>query len=104
MASTTLVLPFGLPPAEMAPDLIRSLQAPALATLLSRNSQHAVHTFEPSRLLPHEAWLARALGLAVTAEGVESTEVREGTVIGCGRSAEVLEMRFTHPAPHDFAA
>lgn len=26
------------------------------------------------------------------------------TVIGCGRSAEVLELRFTHPAPHDFAA
>ncbi len=26
------------------------------------------------------------------------------TVVGCGRSAEVLELRFTHPAPHDFAA
>jgi NAD(P)-dependent dehydrogenase (short-subunit alcohol dehydrogenase family) len=26
------------------------------------------------------------------------------TVIGCGRSAEVLNLRFTHPAPHDFAA
>ena len=25
------------------------------------------------------------------------------TVIGCGRSAEVLNMRFTHPAPHEFA-
>jgi len=25
------------------------------------------------------------------------------TVVGCGRSAEILEMRFTHPAPHDFA-
>jgi NAD(P)-dependent dehydrogenase (short-subunit alcohol dehydrogenase family) len=25
------------------------------------------------------------------------------TVIGCGRSAEILELRFTHPAPHDFA-
>jgi NAD(P)-dependent dehydrogenase (short-subunit alcohol dehydrogenase family) len=25
------------------------------------------------------------------------------TVIGCGRSAEIIEMRFTHPAPHDFA-
>jgi NAD(P)-dependent dehydrogenase (short-subunit alcohol dehydrogenase family) len=25
------------------------------------------------------------------------------TVVGCGRSAEVLEMRFTFPAPHDFA-
>lgn len=26
------------------------------------------------------------------------------TVIGCGRSAEVLSLRFTHPAPHDFTA
>jgi NAD(P)-dependent dehydrogenase (short-subunit alcohol dehydrogenase family) len=26
------------------------------------------------------------------------------TVVGCGRSAEVLNLRFTHPAPHDFAA
>jgi NAD(P)-dependent dehydrogenase (short-subunit alcohol dehydrogenase family) len=25
------------------------------------------------------------------------------TVVGCGRSAEILEMRFTHPAPHDFS-
>ncbi|AOS45431.1 3-oxoacyl-[acyl-carrier-protein] reductase FabG [Lacunisphaera limnophila] len=26
------------------------------------------------------------------------------TVIGCARSAEILNLRFTHPAPHDFAA
>lgn len=26
------------------------------------------------------------------------------TVIGCGRSAEVLNLRFTFPAPHDFSA
>ncbi len=25
------------------------------------------------------------------------------TVIGCGRSAEVLSLRFEHPAPHDFS-
>jgi len=25
------------------------------------------------------------------------------TVVGCGRSAEILEMRFTYPAPNDFA-
>jgi len=25
------------------------------------------------------------------------------TVVGCGRSAEILELRFTHPAPHDFS-
>jgi len=26
------------------------------------------------------------------------------TGVGCGRSAEILNLRFTHPAPHDFAA
>jgi len=26
------------------------------------------------------------------------------TVIGCGRSAEILTLRFAHPAPHDFTA
>lgn len=26
------------------------------------------------------------------------------TVAGCGRSAEIVELRFTHPAPHDFAS
>ncbi len=26
------------------------------------------------------------------------------TIIGCGRSAEILNLRFTHPAPHDFTA
>ena len=26
------------------------------------------------------------------------------TVIGCGRSAEILNLRFTHAAPHDFTA
>ena len=25
------------------------------------------------------------------------------TVVGCGRSPEVMELRFTHPAPHDFS-
>jgi len=30
--------------------------------------------------------------------------IKQGhTVIGCGRSVEILEMRFTHPAPHDFS-
>jgi NAD(P)-dependent dehydrogenase (short-subunit alcohol dehydrogenase family) len=25
------------------------------------------------------------------------------TVAGCGRSAEILDLRFTHPSPHDFS-
>jgi len=63
MASTTVVLPFALPPAELAPELSRNLKAPALATLLSRNSLLKKHAdAADSRLLPHEAWLARERG------------------------------------------
>jgi len=63
MASTTVVLPFALPPAELAPELSRNLQAPALATLLSRNSLLKKHFLgDESRILPHEAWLARERG------------------------------------------
>jgi NAD(P)-dependent dehydrogenase (short-subunit alcohol dehydrogenase family) len=40
--------------------------------------------------------LGRALAERFIADG--------HTVIGCGRSAQVLELRFAHPAPHDFAA
>jgi hypothetical protein len=59
MTQITLALPFALPPPEMAPDL------PALATLLSRYSTLENFNFDNSgRVLPHEAWLAHALGLA----------------------------------------
>jgi hypothetical protein len=65
MTQITLALPFALPPPEMAPDLQRVMQTPALATLLSRYSKLANFNFDNSgRVLPHEAWLAHALGLA----------------------------------------
>jgi len=68
MASTTVVFPFALPPAPMAPDLIRALQTsgtPALSALLSR---HVARKYVPDaadhRVLPHETLVARTLGLA----------------------------------------
>ena len=65
MAHISLVLPFALPAPEFASDLTRALKAPALAALLSR---HASQQFQPleaaARVLPHELWIARALGLA----------------------------------------
>jgi hypothetical protein len=65
MAHISLVLPFALPVPEFAPDLVRALQAPALAALLSRTSGAALHPLEPTaRVLPHELWIARRLGLA----------------------------------------
>lgn len=64
MAHITLVLPFALPLPEFAPDLVRTLQAPALAALLSRTSdlQRPAQT-ALAYALPHESWLARALQL-----------------------------------------
>ncbi|XLZ71666.1 hypothetical protein ABT364_06770 [Massilia sp. SR12] len=68
MASTTVVIPFALPPAELAQELSRNLQAPALAALLSRNSVLKRHAgAEDSRLLSHESWLASATGSSLAA-------------------------------------
>ena len=64
MAHITLVLPFALPLPEFAPDLVRALQAPALAALLSRTSKvERAPLPDLAHALPHETWLARELGL-----------------------------------------
>ena len=65
MAHITLVLPFALPLPEFAPDLVRALDAPAFAALLSRGGGvERPAAGDASHLLPHEGWLLRALGLA----------------------------------------
>ncbi len=64
MTQISLVLPFALPPPELAPDLVRALEAPALASLISRTSSFSAVPFAgPLRMLPHELWLARAISL-----------------------------------------
>jgi hypothetical protein len=69
MAHITLVLPFALPAPEFAPDLTRALDTPALATLLSRTSSHVRYPADEAvRALPHELWLARALGLVASGQ------------------------------------
>jgi hypothetical protein len=65
MKQITLVLPFALPAPELAPDLMRALPAPALAALVSRSAAHQRVAFDGgTRHLPHELWLADAMGLA----------------------------------------
>jgi hypothetical protein len=65
MNELTIVLPFALPPPELVSDLLRAMQAPALAALVSRTSERAFIDFDNStRILPHEAWLGHELGLA----------------------------------------
>ena len=67
MPDIQVLLPFGLPPAEFAPDLLRALKAPALATLLARAKMLPARECDPfARALPHEAWLAEKFGTAVT--------------------------------------
>lgn len=64
MTQLELLLPFAMPPQEMARDLLRELKMPALATLLARASltEHQLSDGF-SRALPHENWLARQFGL-----------------------------------------
>jgi hypothetical protein len=78
MAHISLVLPFALPAPEFAPDLVRALEAPALASLLSRPSEQTFRPLEgAARVLPHELWIARALGLAHgAAPGIAASAMR----------------------------
>jgi hypothetical protein len=79
MTQITLVLPFSLPPPELAPDLLRVLKAPALAALLSRPSRLSRSPADDTlRALPHEAWLARALGLAADGRPAFASAVMRG--------------------------
>jgi hypothetical protein len=64
MNQLDILIPFALPPAELARDLLRQSQAPALAMLLGRGKAAPRLAHDPfSRALPHEHWLARRFGL-----------------------------------------
>ena len=59
MTNLEIIVPFALPPAEHARDLLRELGLPALAQLLSRAKQgrnQQTDNFAPA--LPHEQWLS----------------------------------------------
>lgn len=59
MTNLEIIVPFALPPAEHARDLLRELKLPALAQLLAR-AKHGLNqqtdNFAPA--LPHEQWLS----------------------------------------------
>lgn len=63
MTEIDILLPFGLPPAELARDLLKELNAPALALLASRATSEIENTDEFQRALPHERWIARQFGM-----------------------------------------
>ncbi|RJG06477.1 hypothetical protein D3870_11045 [Noviherbaspirillum cavernae] len=68
MSHLDILIPFGLPPEELATDLFRELKTPALATLVARARRETPPAIRQSadgisRALPHEAWLASRFGL-----------------------------------------
>lgn len=90
MTQITLAIPYALPPAQLAPDLIRTLQAPALATLLSRYSSAQAAAFtSDARILPHEAWLSEILAPAQRAGAGAALAI--AALQGCGLHTEASE-------------
>jgi len=96
MSATTVVFPFALPPAPMAPDLIRALQTsgtPALSALLSRYvAQHYLPDAADHRVLPHEALVARALGLST-----QDAPVAAAVMAGFGKRPDAGHWFIVHP-------
>jgi hypothetical protein len=93
MTEITLALPYALPPPEMTKDLLRALKMPALAALLSRHGGLRYHHYDnDSRVLPHEAWLAHALGLAGAPDHPDTgAPLAIACMRGCGLGAEAAQ-------------
>ena len=65
MSYLEIILPFGIPPASLAKELVKQMKTPSLATLLGYARQDHLHAFDEfARLLPHEFWLSRHFGEA----------------------------------------
>ena len=87
MTQITLVLPFALPPPELAPDLVRALQAPALAALITRASSTTLPFDDTLRALPHESWLATTLGLSTQGRPAFSGPAMRGMLLDPGQDS-----------------
>ncbi len=93
MNSLDILLPFGLLPPQLGGDLLRALQAPALATLLARThfGKDAFRTRsfnEFSRALPHEAWCAQRFGLTAELQADNSPPLAVGAMRSFGLTAD----------------
>jgi hypothetical protein len=99
MTQITFVVPFALPPAELASDLVRALETPALAALLSRAACTPLQFDDNLRVLPHEAWLAQKLGLSATGEPAFATAAMRGFGLDAGGDSWFL----INPAHIDIA-
>src|SRR5437879_3235847 len=96
-----ILLPFGLPPPELARDILRDLNLPALATLTARakggsKQQHILDEF--ARALPHEAWLSQRFGLSNPDSHSSSPPVAIAAMRALGLSVEEGHWFMLHPA------
>lgn len=85
MSHLDILLPFGLPPPDLAKDLVRELKAPALATLIARARPSPRQTSDEFlRVLPHETWLSGRFGLAHDFPAATSPPLATATMAALG--------------------
>ncbi|MGZ3238178.1 MAG: hypothetical protein ACXU8A_12465, partial [Burkholderiaceae bacterium] len=98
MSHLDILLPFSLPPAEMARDLLGALKMPALASLLARGKQSKLQDFDAfSRALPHEIWLARQFGLDAPQTDNNSPRLAKAAMQAFGLGADAGHWFILHP-------
>jgi hypothetical protein len=93
MTEIDILVPFGLPPAELAADLSKELDTPALALLTARATSadraarhETIDGFH--RALPHEIWLARRFGFEDALESSGSPPIAAPLMQALGLAPE----------------
>jgi hypothetical protein len=98
MKQLDLLLPFALPPAELATDLLKAIDAPALAMMIGRGRIAARRNFDDfSRSLPHETWLAEHFGLDTGADIDSSPKAAIAAMKSFGLEAQAGHWFILHP-------
>ena len=98
MSHLDILIPFGLPPPDLAKDLLRELKAPALATLITRARPSPRQSFDGlSHALPHEDWLAGRFGLPQGVSAVNSPPLATATMALLGLRPDAGVWFLLHP-------
>ncbi|AMO96484.1 hypothetical protein CFter6_3864 [Collimonas fungivorans] len=106
MSHLDILLPFGLPPPELARDLLRELKLPALATLMARAKNRPQRQLfdDFARALPHEMWLASQFSLPAFEPVTPGQDKHNSPALACaamramGLSVEAGAWFMLHPA------
>ena len=89
MTQLELLLPFAMPPGELARDLLRELKMPSLAMLLARASRSTHQVSDGfARALPHEYWLARQFNSNAASNSDNSPAIASSTMRSFNLPAE----------------